>query len=192
MSSYEPNASTKHRRIVTAVTDGRSIVKSDEELAAYAFRSIPGYEHTLVWMNDGIPDLGREQGMSVYPHSVVPGPGGTVMHIVTFPPASVMASPSFDAAAAQRESLQRLPGLADTFEHDGGGMHKTGTVDYAVVFEGEIWLELDDGKTVHLRRGDVVVQNGTRHAWRNKGNKPVVILFFMNGANGAVPPHPAS
>ncbi len=48
-------------------------------------------------------------------------------------------------------------------------MHKTNTVDYAVVYDGEIWLELDDAKTVHLRRGDVVVQNGTRHAWRNKG-----------------------
>ena len=33
---------------------------------------------------------------------------------------------------------------------------------------GAIWLELDDGKIVHLKRGDVVVQNGTRHAWRNK------------------------
>ena len=61
-------------------------------------------------------------------------------------------------------------------------MHKTNTVDYAVVYEGEIWLELDDGKAVHLERGDVVVQNGTRHAWRNKGTKPVTMMFFLNGA----------
>jgi quercetin dioxygenase-like cupin family protein len=54
-------------------------------------------------------------------------------------------------------------------------------VDYAVVFDGEIWLELDNGTTVHLERGDVVVQNGTRHAWRNKGTKPVTMLFFLNG-----------
>jgi quercetin dioxygenase-like cupin family protein len=61
-------------------------------------------------------------------------------------------------------------------------MHKTNTVDYAVVFEGEMWLELDDGKTVHLRQGDVVVQKGTRHAWRNQGTASVTMLFFLNGA----------
>jgi len=61
-------------------------------------------------------------------------------------------------------------------------MHKTNTVDYAVVYEGEIWLELDDGITVHLERGDVVLQNGTRHAWRYKGTRPVTMLCFLNGA----------
>jgi quercetin dioxygenase-like cupin family protein len=54
-------------------------------------------------------------------------------------------------------------------------------VDYAVVFDGEIWLELDEGKTVHLKKGAVVVQNGTRHAWRNQGTMPVTMLFFLNG-----------
>jgi len=49
-------------------------------------------------------------------------------------------------------------------------------------YDGEMWLELDDGETLHLNRGDVVVQNGTGHAWRNKGNKPVTMLFFLNGA----------
>jgi quercetin dioxygenase-like cupin family protein len=61
-------------------------------------------------------------------------------------------------------------------------MHKINTVDYAIVFDGAIWLEPDDAKTVHLRKGDVVVQNGTRHAWRNKGSSPATMLFFLNGA----------
>jgi len=43
-------------------------------------------------------------------------------------------------------------------------------------------LELDDAKTIHLKKADVVVQNGTRHAWRNKGTAPVTMLFFLNGA----------
>jgi quercetin dioxygenase-like cupin family protein len=60
-------------------------------------------------------------------------------------------------------------------------MHKTNTVDYAIVYDGEIWLELDNNVTFRLKRGDVVVQNGTRHAWRNKGTKPVTMLFFLNG-----------
>jgi uncharacterized cupin superfamily protein len=171
-----------HRRVVTGHAAGKSVIKSDEKLSPYRFKSVPGYEHALVWLNDGVPDLRREQGLTGYPRLVVPGPGGTSMHIVTFPPDSVAAAPSFDGRAAQQESLERLPGLAETFEHDAGGMHATATVDYSVVFEGEIWLELDDGETVHLERGDVVVQNGTRHAWRNKGSNSAVMLFFMNGA----------
>jgi hypothetical protein len=77
-----------------------------------------------------------------------------------------------------KESPGRLPGLADHFEKEDPAMHRTNTVDYAVVFDSEMWLELDDGKIVHLKRGDVVVQNGTRHAWRNRGTNPVTIIFL--------------
>jgi hypothetical protein len=59
----------------------------------------------------------------------------------------------------------------------------TPTVDYAVVLESEIWLEVDDHQTVHLRRGDIVVQNGTRHGWRNKGSQSATMLFVLHGAN---------
>jgi mannose-6-phosphate isomerase-like protein (cupin superfamily) len=171
-----------YRRIVTGNVNGKSVVQSDEPLLAYEFKTVPGYEHTLLWVNPAIPDLGTEQRFDRYPESVVPGPGGTSLHFVTFPPGSVFADPSFDAEAAQQEGLVRLRGLADHFEKEDPGMHKTNTVDYAVVYDGEMWLELDDGETLHLRRGDVVVQNGTRHAWRNNGTTPVTMLFFLNGA----------
>ena len=173
---------TTHRRVVTANVNGKSVVQSDEQLPAYAFETVSGYEHTLLWVNPTTPDLNKEPKFDRYPDSVVPGPGGTSLHLVTFPPNAVFVDPSFDGEAARKESLSRLPGLADHFEQDDPAMHRTHTVDYAVVFEGEIWLELDDGKTVHLERGDVVVQNGTRHAWRNKGARPVTMLFFLNGA----------
>jgi hypothetical protein len=171
---------TTYRRVVTGNANGKSVVQSDEPLLAYEFKTVPGYEHTLLWVNPATPDLGKKQRFDHYPDSVVPGPGGTSLHFVTFPPGSVFADPSFDAV--QEEALVRLRGLADHFEKADPGMHKTNTVDYAVVYDGEMWLELDDGETLHLSRGDVVVQNGTRHAWRNKGNKPVTMLFFLNGA----------
>jgi mannose-6-phosphate isomerase-like protein (cupin superfamily) len=171
-----------YRRVVTGNANGKSVVRSDEPLLAYQFQTIPGYEHTLVWVNPTIPDLSNEQRFDRYPESVVPGPGGTSLRFVTFPPGSVFADPSFDAEGSQAEALIRLRGLADHFEKEDPAMHKTNTVDYAVVYDGEMWLELDDGETLHLNRGDVVVQNGTRHAWRNKGNKPVTMLFFLNGA----------
>ena len=171
-----------YRRVVTENVDGRAVVQSDQSLLAYEFNTVPGYEHTLIWINPAIPDLSEEQRVDQYPDSVVPGPGGTSLHFVTFPPGSVFADPYFDGEAARDEALIRLRGLADHFEKEDPGMHKTNTVDYAIVYEGEIWLELDDAKTIHLKRGDVVVQNGTRHAWRNLGTEPVTMIFFLNGA----------
>jgi hypothetical protein len=171
-----------YRRVVTENVNGKAVVQSDEPLLAYEFKSVPGYEHTLIWVNPTTPDLSEEQRFDRYPDSVVPGPGGTSLHFVTFPPGSVFADPSFDGEAARDEALIRLRGLANHFEKEDPGMHKTNTVDYAVVYEREICLELDDAKTIHLKRGDVVVQNGTRHARRNKGTTPVTMLFFLNGA----------
>ena len=55
-------------------------------------------------------------------------------------------------------------------------------VDYAIVISGEIGLELDDGATVRLTPGCVVVQNGTRHAWRNRSSEPAVLAFVLLGA----------
>jgi mannose-6-phosphate isomerase-like protein (cupin superfamily) len=171
-----------YRRVVTTNVHGKSFLRSDEQLQAYEFKSVPDYEHTLIWVNPTTPDLRDEQKFDRYPDSVVPGPGGTSLHCVTFPPSSVFADPSFDGEAARTEALISLRGLADHFEKDDPGMHETNTVDYAVVYEGEMWLELDDAKTIHLKRGDVVVQNGTRHAWRNKSTTPLTMLFFLNGA----------
>ena len=173
---------SSYRRIVTANANGKSNVQSDESMPAYEFSTVPGYQHTLIWVNPTTPDLSRQQRFDSYPDSVVPGPGGTSLHFATFPPGSVFVDPSFDGEAAREEALVRLRGLADHFEREDPGMHKTNTVDYSVVYDGEIWMELDDGETLHLKRGDVVVQNGTRHAWRNKGTKPVTMLFFLNGA----------
>lgn len=171
-----------YRRIVTENLNGKSVVQSDEPMPAYEFKTVPGYEHTLIWVTPATPDLSKQQRLDSYPASVVPGPGGTSLHFVTFPPGSVFADPSFDGKAAQEEALARLRGLADHFEKEDPGMHRTNTVDYSIVYDGEIWLELDDAETLHLKRGDVVVQNGTRHAWRNKSTKPVTMLFFLNGA----------
>ncbi len=101
---------------------------------------------------------------------------------ITFPPDSVMGSSDFDPAAAGGEYMAVLPGLAEKFEMDNPGMHCTDTVDYAVLLEGEIHLELDDGATRRLAPKDVVIQNGTRHAWRNKSDKPATMLFVLVGA----------
>jgi quercetin dioxygenase-like cupin family protein len=59
--------------------------------------------------------------------------------------------------------------------------HRTESIDYAVVMEGEIDMEMD-GTTVHLRQGDVLVQRGTIHNWINRGDKPCTIAFILVAA----------
>ena len=72
--------------------------------------------------------------------------------------------------------------MAEFMEPDHPGMHTTDTVDFDVVISGEVWLELDDGAEVQLRPGDSVVQNGTRHAWRNRSSEPCTLAVALIGA----------
>jgi quercetin dioxygenase-like cupin family protein len=100
------------------------------------------------------------------------------------PPASSATLPTdFDLPAALADMEQKLPGLSAHMEPAAPGMHTTATIDFEVVLEGEVWLELDDGKEVHLKAGDTVVQNGTRHAWRNHGTVPARLAVFLIGAH---------
>lgn len=70
--------------------------------------------------------------------------------------------------------IEYLPGCASR-------VHRTATLDYAIVMSGEIDMELDEG-TVHLRAGDVLIQRGTIHNWVNNGAAPCVIAFILLGA----------
>jgi quercetin dioxygenase-like cupin family protein len=62
--------------------------------------------------------------------------------------------------------------------------HRTETIDYAVVVAGEIDMQLDDS-TIHLRAGDVLVQQATLHDWINRGTAPCVIAFVLVPAKPA-------
>jgi hypothetical protein len=61
-------------RIATGNVNGKSVVQSDKQIQAYQFKTVPGYEHTLIWVNPATPDLSKEQKFDHYPASVVPGP----------------------------------------------------------------------------------------------------------------------
>jgi uncharacterized cupin superfamily protein len=62
-------------------------------------------------------------------------------------------------------------------------MHRTRSIDYAIVLSGEIDMLLDDSD-VHLKAGDVLVQQGTIHAWVNRGKQPCRIAFILIDAKG--------
>jgi hypothetical protein len=173
------------RRVVTSHdAAGRSVFTEDAPVPrAHDYKHIKGFSTALVWSTQSKPEIPNE-GMdpTQAATSVLPEPGGTTFMIVTFPSDSVMMSESFDPVAAGQEYMENLPGLAERFEIDNPGMHTTDSIDYGIILDGEIWLELDDGKEVHLKRHDTVIQNGTRHGWRNKSDKPATIAFVLIGA----------
>jgi hypothetical protein len=178
------------RRVVTGHDAGnRSTVVSDSPVPrSHDFQHIPGMGTAMVWLA-GAGEPIRHDGTDPTGHmlSQVPEPGASRFVIVRFPPDAVFAEAGFDAAAADAEQRAVSPGLAELFEPDEPGMHVTPTVDYVVVLDGKIWLELDDGQLVSLRQGDTVVQNGTRHAWRNLGTQAATLAVVMVGARHAQP-----
>src|SRR5207302_10617830 len=99
---------------------------------------------------------------------------------------TVPSADSADATGAPRELRTPQPN-ATVFrivEYQPGvaaRVHRTESIDYAVVLSGEIDMQLD-GSAVHLRAGNVLVQRGTMHNWVNRGTRPCVIAFVLIAA----------
>jgi hypothetical protein len=177
----------KIRRIVTGHDSaGKGTFASDgAPPRAVDFKHVPGMSAALLWETAAGSTVGKQNADPTPSAKWVPAEGGTNAMVVVLPPDSVMASPSFDPMAAGGEYMQNLPGLAEKFEMEAPGMHTTDTVDYAMVLDGEVHLELDEGRVTRLQKHDFVVQNGTRHGWRNRSDKPVTMLFILTGAKRA-------
>jgi quercetin dioxygenase-like cupin family protein len=142
---------TAPRRVVTGHDGrGRSIVLSDGP--APRTHAIPGAVFHELWSTNAMPVPVRAHE----PHEPTdrplvtpPDPNGTLVRIVDLEPRS------------------RSP------------MHRTQSVDYGIVLEGDVVLALDDGSETRLGPGDVVVQRGTDHAWVNPSDAPARMLFVL-------------
>ncbi|MDH2329189.1 cupin domain-containing protein [Cereibacter sp. SYSU M97828] len=159
---------------VAANASGKSVFLHEGEIASNLFRHLPGFDPVVVW--------GKSADGTVYQpgDTALAPPGGSRLLIVTFPPPHAQEGHA-DPADIGIEMAERLPGLAETFEADGSGMHRTPTYDYGIVLDGEIQLELDDGEVRVLRKGDVSIHDRTRHGWRNTSPTPCTIAFVMIG-----------
>ena len=135
---------------------------------------------------DGGARVGTDptEGPELFPF-FPPGQGhGTRLVAVHFDPV-VPGGAGPDDADAERaaEEMERLqPGLAAAFEPAHPGMHTTDSVDYGICVSGEVWLELDDGVEERITPGTVVVQRGTRHAWRNRGDTTATMIYVLIAA----------
>ena len=172
----------KIRRVVTGHTpDGKATVASDTQVAPVIVALLPGMEFHRLWGADSaptFPDDGSPHPCSTY----FPPLGGFRFGLFTLPPDSMTHAADVDMKWALKEAEEKLPGAIAHLEPDNPGMHTTDTIDFEYIISGEVWLELDDGVEVHLRAGDTVVQNGTRHAWRNKGSEPCRMVTILVGA----------
>jgi hypothetical protein len=182
------NGDLRIRRVVTGLDDDGRATVIDDGIAPrfHDFATIPGMSETLVWSTDaGVQVEARAADPTPGATSLVAGPGMTQLKIVRFPPDAVFEDPSFDPDAAAAEQARAQPGLAELFEPDAPGMHTTDTIDYALVLDGTITLELDAGHLVDVHAGEVVIQNGTRHGWRNRTDRPATVAFFVVGAHAS-------
>ena len=179
------NVINERRLIATGVdADRKSVVISDSQIEPCTAAAVPGYGWHRLWNMDEIP-LAPNDGTEPGGPAHFPAAGGRRFIAFTIPPSTVKAPPDLDMDAAMQELEEKFPGRTAQMESHQAGLHTTATIDFIYVADGEIWLELDDQKEVHLTTGDSLIQNGTRHAWRNHGDKPCTLVVTIVGANKA-------
>jgi len=158
------------RRVVTGHRNGKGTVLYDAPAPNRRLRQASGLVSTLVWVTDESPaDISGIADRAEREIGVAPPARGSIFRVVEFPPGR---------KALSRDAVLREMGLAGQSDSKHAGMHRTRSVDYAVVMDGEIDMILDEGE-VHLAAGDVLVQQGTDHAWVNRGERPCRIAFVL-------------
>ena len=169
------------RRIVTGHDPhGRATVLSDTPAPVFHPKNRPGVEATTLWVTTETPTsvtdaTDRTQGQV----ALIPPTNGTVFRIVEFSPEKEWID-QIDREAA-RESFASFgaeQALDEAEEPPHPLMHKTETIDYAIVLSGECYLVLDDSEVL-VTAGDVIIQRGTNHAWSNRSDRPCRIAFVL-------------
>ena len=165
---------------------GKSVFKSFDVTPVVAeIDSSPGLTFYELYMTEGVPALtGLEPDPMARGTIGFPGPGGTMFRLISYPPRRPEGwkpPPGATFETGLRELSEKVPGMGDHFDRGAPGMHTSDTIDYGIVVRGEMTLELDDGQKVHLRQGDCIVQNGTRHRWRNPLPEPCLMAFISIG-----------
>jgi quercetin dioxygenase-like cupin family protein len=151
------------RRVVTG-HDERNVAKVILDApATNAKFPQSGLVSTMMWCTDSAPatiPIGEQvEDMGARILGTAPPPRGTRFAVIDFPPGN----------------------------HPG--MHRTETIDYVIVIEGEIEMDMDDS-TVKLKQGDIMIQRGTNHAWANRSGKRARVAFVLIDAEPLGIGHP--
>lgn len=180
------------RRVVTGHdANGRSIVISDgapSNIKQSPQR--PGVVINNLWMTDSMPakTAGPEDATAT-PMGLEPAANGTNFRIVEFPPET-----DYIAKVSAEDARQAFGDMGASHAIQGGAkprhpfMHKTKTLDYAIVLSGEVYLVLDETEVL-MKAGDVCVQRATSHAWSNRSDGPCKIAFILIDGDGVAGHH---
>jgi mannose-6-phosphate isomerase-like protein (cupin superfamily) len=150
---------------------GESRIRSDSVAAPVAFPGTGGL--VPLWSADR-PAVYPGSGANPRADGFFPPAGGVRACVVRVDPVDVARQVGGDV-----ESV--APGLAESMEDGDSGVHTTDTTDFVYVADGSITLTVGADQVV-LSAGDLVVQNGTSHSWRNESDRPATLLIFMVGA----------
>jgi len=141
--------SLRVRRVVTGHDASGKAVVLKDEISANVASRRPGQQGCVVWTTDRSPADNTDETDRSAAQAGTTSAGGTVFRIVRYE-----------------------PGVTPR-------MHRSDSIDYAVILEGSIVMQLDDGVEVVLDTGDTLVQRGTVHNWINRGTVPCVIAFVL-------------
>ena len=172
---------TQFRRVVTGHdTKGKAIIESDQTADQFLERpNRPGVRLTNFWISDGTPaeyDGATETCTGDF--TLHPPAMGSVFRCVEFQPEDPEVMATLDGPSAFAE-MGAAENIVQNARHPF--MHRTDSVDYAMVITGEIWMLMDDpADDVLLKAGDICIQRGTNHAWSNRGTETCIIMFVLN------------
>jgi mannose-6-phosphate isomerase-like protein (cupin superfamily) len=153
--------------------NGKAVVVMDGAAPNRRVRQT-GLVSTLLWVTEETPaDISGDADRAAREIGVPPPPNGSILRVVDFPPESAGGT-KLDNAAILKEMGVAAGSAPVRHAH----MHATRSVDYAIVLSGEIDMLLDDSQ-VHLTAGDILVQQGTNHAWVNNGSEVCRIAFVL-------------
>ena len=137
------------RRVVTGHDHNGKAIVMIDEVSTNVMSRRPGQQGCVVWTTQEFPVNNDGRADDALKPVSTAMPNGTVFRV------------------------NRLePGVS-------GRLHRTDTIDYAIVMSGECDMDLEDGRSVHLKAGDVLVQRGTIHNWQNNGTEPCIIAFIL-------------
>lgn len=136
------------RRVVTGHDENGKAIVEMDEIAKHIITRRPGADSVVVWATNAYPP-DMDTDKDIAPEvTSTTIPNGVVCRISEF-----------------------APGVTPR-------VHRTASIDYAIVLSGEIDMEMDD-EVIHLKAGDVLVQRGTIHNWANNGTEPCKIAFIL-------------
>jgi mannose-6-phosphate isomerase-like protein (cupin superfamily) len=163
------------RRVVTGLNSaGKAVVMFDSGVPLTSFRSPNGANE--MWVTDkSPPDFSWTEDRAKIKVGLTPPKGGTIFRIVDFVPTTAKID-AMDINTMMKVAGADAPAKGLPPRHPM--MHRTRSVDYAIIISGEIDMLLDDSE-VHLKAGDVVVQQATNHAWVNRSKEVCRIAFIL-------------